>query len=57
MSWAKPAVSIKIGLSPDIKRDKMMMEAVKNDIISSFKGSVNEHVLKVHQSVVPRKEH
>lgn len=43
MSWAKPAVSIKIGLSPDIKRDQMMMEAVKNDIISSFKGSVNEH--------------
>lgn len=43
MSWAKPAISIKIGLSPDIKRDKMMMEAVKNDIISSFKGSVNEH--------------
>lgn len=43
MSWAKPAVSIKIGLSPDIKRNQMMMEAVKNDIISSFKGSVNEH--------------
>lgn len=42
MSWAKPAVSINIGLSPDIKRDQ---EAIKNDI-SSFKGSVNEHCVE-----------
>ena len=46
MSWAEPAVSIKIGPSPDIKRDQMMMEAVNKGIGSSFKGSVNEHLVE-----------
>lgn len=42
MSWAKPAISIKIGPSPATKRDQMMTAAINTDIISSYKDSVNE---------------
>jgi len=40
MSWARPAVSIKIGPSPANKRDHMVGAAINTDIISSHKNSV-----------------
>lgn len=40
MSWARPAVSIKIVLSPANKRDHMVGAAINTDIISSHKNSV-----------------
>ena len=42
MSWAKPAVSIKIGPSPATKKGQMMDAAISTDIISSHKKSVIE---------------
>ena len=42
MSWAKPAVSIKIGPSPTTKLDHMMTTAINTDIISSHKDSISE---------------
>ena len=40
MSWAKPAVSIKIGPSPATKRDQMINAAVSTDIILSHKNNI-----------------
>lgn len=42
MSWAKPAVSIKIGPSPATKRDQMMDAAISTDIILSRKNCIIE---------------
>lgn len=42
MSWAKPAVSIKIGPSPATKGDQMMMTAANNDITGSYESHVEE---------------
>lgn len=40
MSWARPAVNIKIGPSPANKRDHMVGAAINTDIISSHKNNV-----------------
>ena len=40
MSWAKPAVSIKIGPSPATKRDQMINAAVSTDIILTHKNNI-----------------
>ena len=42
MSWAKPAVSIKIGPSPTTKLDHMMTAAINTDIVSFHKDSISE---------------
>lgn len=46
MSWAKPAVSIKIGPSPATERDQMMGAAVSTDVISSHKNSIIEECIE-----------
>ena len=46
MSWAKPAVSIKIGPSPATKRDQMMVAAISTDILLSHKNSIKEECIE-----------
>ena len=46
MSWAKPAVSIKIGPSPATKWDQMMDAAISTDIILSHKNSIFEECIE-----------
>ena len=46
MSWAKPAVSIKIGPSPATKRVHMMDAAISTDIILSHENSINEECME-----------
>ena len=42
MNWAKPAISIKVGPSPDTEKDHMRTAAVNSDILSSYESSVNK---------------
>ena len=46
MSWAKPAISIKIGPSPATKRDQMMDAAISTDITSCHKNWVMEECME-----------
>lgn len=46
MTWAKPAVSIKIGPSLVTQRDQMMMAVGNVDITSSCEGSINEQCVE-----------
>jgi len=46
MSWAKPAVSIKIGPSPATKKNQMMDAAISTDIVSCHTNYIMEECME-----------